>query len=99
MIDEETLWTYEAVKDGILLRGLVGSWKTPCDLVVWRGHGDNLIVYTSVAWSRSEINMQVSNQILPGFNHKGYKAAIWHDVLIFLFKGTKVKLTECVTGR
>lgn len=43
--------------------------------------------------------MQVPSQILPGLNHKGYKAAIWHDVLIFLFKGTKVKLTECVTGR
>lgn len=53
----------------------------------------------SVAWSKSEINMQISNQILPGLNHKGYEAAIWHEVLIFLFKGTKVKLTEHVTRR
>lgn len=52
-----------------------------------------------IAWNRSEISMQVSSQILLWLNHKGYKAAIWHSVLIFQFKGTKVKLTECITRR
>ena len=30
------------LRGGLFLRGLVGSWKTACDLVVWDSHGDDL---------------------------------------------------------
>lgn len=92
--DVEGVWRHEVLRDGILQRGLGGSWKTQCDLVVWKSHGDGPFCLRVIAWNRSEISLQKSSQILPGHNRKGHEAATGHGFLTLQWKGTRVKLTD-----
>lgn len=96
-IDVEAVCRYEALRDGILLGGLVGSWKTRrgCLGESWR--------WSDLFMSFPGIGVKSAGKD-PAWYSQGLTTKVTRQPLdsacsLFQRKGTKFKLTECVTGR